>query len=281
MLRQATKHVASRAGVDGALSAVAYETRLVFVDNEDIATCRAVEKPGSPPPVPTSPFSHEFVLCHAAGFCKEVWNPVIRALQSRGVGGVFHTLDLSGHGESAAAYPVQAPRTSSSDALPLSERPTWWDFANDVVAVCHDISARHSQQKPLESHGAKAPRRRLRVGVGHSLGGAATVLAEIMHPGLFDRIVLIEPILIGPPGPHDQDPEHLALLRKKNPMVPTTQKRRNYWKTRAEATEYFQSRRCELQTAPLLGFELLHCHNITETCNKQLKGSLIPCCVYH
>lgn len=246
MLRHATKHVASRAGVDGAVSAVAYETRLVFVPEDDSSAASAPHSPAqrsnSQPSVPTSPFSHEFVLCHAAGFCKEVWNPVIRALQRQGVGGVFHTLDLSGHGESAAAYPLAASPTSSSGALPLRERPTWWDFASDVVAVCDDFSARHAQQNPMHRHASDSPRR-LRVAVGHSLGGAATVLAEILRPGLFDRIVLIEPILIGPPGPKDQDPEHLARLREKNPMVSMTQKRRSAWKTRAEAAKYFQSRR--------------------------------------
>jgi pimeloyl-ACP methyl ester carboxylesterase len=101
------------------------------------------------------------LFVHANGFCKEVWNPVIRALGGSG----FVAIDQRGHGDSDAPTP------------PFD----WWDFARDGLAV-------------LEAVGARNP-----IGVGHSSGGAALAMAEILRPGTFARLVLIEPIVFPPP----------------------------------------------------------------------------------
>jgi pimeloyl-ACP methyl ester carboxylesterase len=54
------------------------------------------------------------------------------------------------------------------------------------------------------------------VGVGHSLGAASLLMAEILVPGTFDAIVAIEPIVFPPPfQPADHHPlAQLALRRR-------------------------------------------------------------------
>lgn len=54
------------------------------------------------------------------------------------------------------------------------------------------------------------------MGIGHSMGGASLVMAELLSPGSFDAFVLIEPIIFGPP--FARDPDHplvgMALRRR-------------------------------------------------------------------
>jgi pimeloyl-ACP methyl ester carboxylesterase len=54
------------------------------------------------------------------------------------------------------------------------------------------------------------------VGVGHSMGGAALVMAELLAPGSFDALVVVEPIVFGPPylSATDHPLVKLALRRR-------------------------------------------------------------------
>jgi pimeloyl-ACP methyl ester carboxylesterase len=101
------------------------------------------------------------VYAHATGFCKEVWGPVIRRLPGRGV----LALDQRGHGDSEVGPP------------PFD----WWDLGRDVVA------------------GVEAAGWARSIGVGHSSGGAALAMAELLRPGSFRALLLIEPIVFPPP----------------------------------------------------------------------------------
>jgi pimeloyl-ACP methyl ester carboxylesterase len=101
------------------------------------------------------------VYAHATGFCKEVWDPVARLTPG---GGVL-AIDQRGHGRSGAARP------------PFD----WWDLGRDVLAG-------------LDAAGWTGP-----IGVGHSSGAASLLMAEILAPGTFARLLLIEPIVFPPP----------------------------------------------------------------------------------
>ncbi len=103
------------------------------------------------------------VFVHATGFCKELCDPIIA--DSRALVPELRALaiDQRAHGDSAASSP------------PFD----WWDVGLDVVELVEDAA-------PV-------------VGVGHSAGGAALVLAELARPGIFDELVLVEPIIFPPP----------------------------------------------------------------------------------
>lgn len=125
----------------------------------------------------------ELVFAHATGFCGACWRPV-----RSGLGDFASTIfDFRGHGSSRSDRDLRS----------------WWEMAQDVLAVTDQMSAA-SQQPPAL------------VGIGHSMGGAAVVMAELLNPGTFDAFVLVEPIIYGPP--YVRDPIHplvgLALKRR-------------------------------------------------------------------
>lgn len=115
------------------------------------------------------------LFCHAAGFAGQVWTQVSRQMQSQA--GRF-ALDFRGHGDS----PPLAPGTS------------WRAFSDDVAEAASRLPA-----APL-------------VGVGHSLGGTALLLAESTTPGTFAALLCFEPIL--PSGPGDPSFAERAARRR-------------------------------------------------------------------
>jgi pimeloyl-ACP methyl ester carboxylesterase len=113
------------------------------------------------------------VYVHATGFCKELWEPVVREVErSCGIAAESAMLvDQRGHGDSTP-----------------SDGPFSWDLlARDLLEAVSDA--------PLPI-----------VAVGHSSGGASILRAEILAPRTFSTIVLIEPIVIPTPpdGLHEQ-----------------------------------------------------------------------------
>jgi pimeloyl-ACP methyl ester carboxylesterase len=125
----------------------------------------------------------ESVYLHATGFCKELWLPIVRRVD--GVTGSQHSallVDQRGHG----------------DSTPFSG-PVLWDLvARDLLEALGDVP--HSI-----------------VGVGHSAGGAAVARAEILSPGTFSTILLIEPIVWPPPfEPRDMTMSARAMKRRRS-----------------------------------------------------------------
>src|SRR5215208_2473762 len=110
------------------------------------------------------------LLCHATGFHGLVWGPFAARLAQR-----FRvwSLDFRGHG----------------DASPPPAGPVdWLGFGDDVLAVVGDLELAHP------------------FGFGHSMGGAALLLAEAARPGTFGALACFEPIVFPPesrPGSGD------------------------------------------------------------------------------
>lgn len=124
---------------------------------------------------------------HATGFCKEVWAPSVASLREAEVGLPAVAWDYRCHG----------------DAPTIEGEIDWWMFAEDALSVIGDL-------RPC-------------VGIGHSMGGAALVMAELAQPGTFEALLLIEPIII--PGPRvrwDDGPLAVAA-RKRKATLPSRQ----------------------------------------------------------
>ncbi|MDJ0867784.1 MAG: alpha/beta fold hydrolase [Myxococcota bacterium] len=146
------------------------------------------------------------LLHHANGFCKGVWGLVAEAL--RGRFRVF-ALDARGHGESS--------RPTGPDAY------AWAEFAEDARAVVEQL---------LGELGVSSL-----VGVGHSFGGTSLLCAAARKPALFQRLVLVDPVIPSPVA--RGTPERIAHLRS---MVEAARRRRHEWPSRAAARAWLAER---------------------------------------
>lgn len=136
------------------------------------------------------------VFVHATGFCKEVCQPVIDEVRRRTPGFRALAIDQRAHGDSTVP------------AVPFD----WWDIGRDVVELVGD-------SRPA-------------IGVGHSAGGAALVLAELARPGTFSALVLAEPIIF--PPPYGRFPD--------NPMAEAARRRKRFFADRDAAYSNFESK---------------------------------------
>lgn len=143
------------------------------------------------------------LLAHATGFCKEIWRPVVSSLRDGGVQAPALAWDARGHGRAPALE------------LPAS----WWTFGEDLVDLMDSLAGAGRLHESV-------------VGVGHSMGGTVLVLAELLRPGTFAGLVLIEPVLIPPPFVRNPD---LSLAQG-------AARRRPVFASRDELTESYLSK---------------------------------------
>jgi pimeloyl-ACP methyl ester carboxylesterase len=129
-------------------------------------------------------------FAHATGFCGGVWRPVLAALPGDFDSRVW---DFPSHG---SAPKWQAPID-------------WWDLATWTLR---------------QVDGAEAPL----IGVGHSMGGAAVLMAEIKAPGTFAALLLIEPIVFPPPFGIYEGPQILLAKKRRNDFASRDEARSNF-----------------------------------------------------
>ncbi|HEY9555664.1 MAG TPA: alpha/beta fold hydrolase [Acidimicrobiales bacterium] len=140
------------------------------------------------------------LLCHATGFHGAVWEPLSAAL---GDGFERWAVDFRAHG--ASPVPVDHPLD-------------WEGMGDDVLAAVDAIDV--------------APGALL--GVGHSMGGAALLLAEQARPGTFAGLWIFEPIV-----PH---PVAAAAMQGANNLADGAKRRRPSFPSTAEALANFASK---------------------------------------
>jgi len=150
--------------------------------------------------VDSSASATSILFSHANGFHGRCFDPVIETLVAD-YGCV--SFDLRGHGDSAV----------SSD-WPVA----WQGYGDDALAMAKSIA------KPT-------------IAVGHSMGGAALVMAALVEPKLFRALILYEPIIF---------PPAIREIASKNsgpsPLVEGARRRRKTFATRADAYANYASK---------------------------------------
>jgi len=137
-------------------------------------------------------------LAHPTGFHGRVLGPLARSLSHR-----LHCFapDLRGQGESG---------------VPAGLDFDWVGFGTDVLEA-------------VDALGLESP-----VGIGHSCGGAALLLAEQARPGTFSGLYCFEPIVF--PAEHPPLPDPSEALAKR------ARQRRENFSTREEAYANYASK---------------------------------------
>jgi pimeloyl-ACP methyl ester carboxylesterase len=140
------------------------------------------------------------LLSHATGFHGRAFGPMAAA----GLTDRFHCIapDWRGHGDSVVPHELDY---------------AWHGFAEDVEAVLDQLDSD------------------LIYGFGHSMGGAALLMAEADRPGTFAGLFLYEPI-VPPPG---------AFLRAEgfdNPLAAGAEKRREVFDSYEAAIANYASK---------------------------------------
>jgi pimeloyl-ACP methyl ester carboxylesterase len=128
---------------------------------------------------------------HATGLHGMLWAPLARCLAGyRGI-----AVDYRGHGDAAA---------------PVSGSYDWSGFRDDALALIDELGADGL------------------FGVGHSMGGAVLMMAELARPGMFRALAVYEPIVF--PG---------GLIEGENPIAEGARRRRVEFPSREAALANF------------------------------------------
>lgn len=137
------------------------------------------------------------ILSHCTGGLARLWDPVVARLGER-----FHVfaVDSRGHGDSDQPH--------ERDAY------AWIHSGRDLLAV-------------LDALGFHAGM----CAAGHSAGAAHIAYAEMLRPGTFDRVVLIEAII----GPRE-------FFHGNSLLAETARRRRNVFRNREEARARFAAK---------------------------------------
>ncbi|KAF9545510.1 hypothetical protein EC957_010926 [Mortierella hygrophila] len=147
-------------------------------------------------PVATPPF----IFTHANGFHKEIWEPVMARLTPPWGTGDMYAFDCRNHGDSAVL---------NKDVL--EETFDWYSYARDILQF-------------VDTFDLKKP-----IGVGHSYGANAFILAELIRPGTFSAIVAVDPTMF----------PASASIKINAPLTEMALRRRDTWKDRSEAKAQF------------------------------------------
>ncbi len=137
------------------------------------------------------------LLCHCTGGLARLWDPVVKRLEGR-----FHAwaVDSRGHGD--------------SDQPEDREAYAWIRSGEDVLAVLDQLDLGPSV-----------------CAVGHSAGAAHIAYAEMLRPGAFGKVMLVEAII----GPRE-------FFKGNSMLAETARRRRNVFAGRVEARERFAAK---------------------------------------
>jgi len=159
------------------------------------------------------------LLHHANGFCAALWAPVAERLRDR-----FRVVAMDARGAGASPAPAGRPAPGAAGTAEAADPYAWRGMMHDVAGVARVL---------LEETG----RTRIALGVGHSFGGTLVMAAEGALPGLFERIVAVDPVIpTAAPVAPEAGPAPGELLAER------ARKRRSVWPSRVEARAHFAGR---------------------------------------
>ena len=101
----------------------------------------------------------------------------------------------------------------------------WREFGADLAAVARVLAAEHGG--------------RIALGLGHSFGDTSMLLAAAEEPALFERLVLVDPVLHEPRAAQSYDPERSARALG---LVERASRRRVVFPDRAAARENWRDK---------------------------------------
>lgn len=146
-------------------------------------------------------------MAPANGFPPQTYIPLLRPLTGR-----FTVLSLP-------------PRPLWTDPPPPDPSATWQQVADDLLAA-------------LDAHRLEGV-----IGVGHSIGGVATMLAAIKEPGRFRGIVLLDPTIFPPRYLWTFKLMRMVGLNGRFPLAQRALRRRANFADDREAFAYWRKKR--------------------------------------
>jgi len=146
-----------------------------------------------------SPDSPVILLVHATGFHARCWDLTIASLI-----GDYRVIapDLRGHGRSARQEPY-----------------VWNSFTRDLELLVDSLQIRDA------------------IGVGHSLGGHCITQLAAGRPGIFERLLLVDPVILDPQAYSKERYSDLT-----GPEDHPVARRRNHWASWEEMFQRFRDR---------------------------------------
>lgn len=133
------------------------------------------------------------LFLHATGFHARCWDQVIARIPGRRA----IALDMRGHGLSSKPKPPYE----------------WHTFGEDVAALAGELNLQGG------------------IGVGHSMGGHALVLAAVLAPRAFSELTLVDPVIL-----------QRAAYMGQRWQTHFVRKRKNHWHSPHEMFERFKDR---------------------------------------
>ncbi len=119
----------------------------------------------------------------------------------------------------------QKARPLWQPAPPPSSLKSWKVFGEDTIRFMEEMGMKKA------------------IGIGHSMGGVNVIWAAYKRPDLFERLILLDPVILSYKNILLTKLTPNSLLRSRFPMVKIATKRRNKWDSKEEVYELWRTKK--------------------------------------